>query len=981
MSGRRLAAGGGAIDRSKPLHFSFDGRAYDGFAGDTLASALLANGVSVVGRSFKYHRPRGLLAAGVEEPNALMQVVGGARTEVNLRATEVELYDGLTARAVNCWPHAAFDVGAVNGALGRFIPAGFYYKTLMWPNWHVFEPFIRRAAGLGRPSPEADPDAYESRYAHCDVLVVGAGPAGLAAALAAGRSGARVILCEQQASLGGSLVWDGGAVDGLDGPAWVAQTAAALAASPETEILTRTTACGYSDHNALTLVERLDSAETLADGAPRMRLWQVRAGRVILATGALERPLVFPGNDRPGVMLASAVREYLGRYGVRAGDRAMVFTNNDDGYATARALIAAGGQVSAVIDSRPNPAAALREGLAAPVLAGAVVISTRGYPALTAVKLREASGAERWIDADLLAMSGGFNPTIHLFRQSGGQLAWDADCAAFRPGRSVQAEESVGAAAGVWGLAEGLEAGHGAGERAAAAAGSPAAPTPAPHGEASPGRQGLAIEPLWIVDAPGKAFVDFQNDVSTGDIALSPRENFVSVEHLKRYTTLGMAPDQGKTSNVNALAIMAGLTGRTIAETGTTLYRFPFTPIPFAVMAGRNRGELFKPIRRVPAHARHVAAGAAFQDYGGWLRPAYYARPGETPRAAEQREARAVRERVGLFDGSPLGKIEVVGPDAAAFLDRIYANTVSTLKVGKARYGLMLNELGVVIDDGVTLRLADDRFLVGTTSAGAARIAAWLEEWLQCEWPHLQVLVAPVTTDWAVLALSGPKARAVLEAAGCDGPIGPDALPHMSFCEARVAGIAARIVRVSFTGEASFEINVATGQATALFDRLLQAGQAHGVELVGMDAWMLLRTEKGYLHIGADTDGTTSPDDIGWERVRRRKVDFIGRRSLTRPDNLRTDRLQFVGLELLDAGGPPPVGSHLRGLKVTEGSEGYVTSAGFSPTLGRGVALAMVRAGQARMGEIVAIATPGGVARARIAQPCAYDPEGARLNG
>ncbi len=987
MSGHRLPTGG-LIDRARPLSFSFDGRVYRGFAGDTLASALLANGVGVVGRSFKYHRPRGLMAAGVEEPNALVQLVDGARSEANPRATEIDLYPDLKARAVNCWPNVRHDLGSVNGLIKRFIPAGFYYKTLMWPNWRWFEPIIRRAAGLGTPSDQPDPDRYETRFAHCDVLVVGAGPSGLAAAAAASRSGARVILCDQERGLGGRLAWDDRQIDGETGTVWVRRIAQVLAARADTKVLTRTTAVGYFDHNALALLERMtDRPSDSQRDMPRQRLWQVRAKRVILATGALERPVAFPGNDRPGVMLASAVREYLGRFAVCAGDQAVLFTNNSDAYATAHSLLKAGATVAAIVDSRPAPPTEITAPLQAKgvaILAGAVVVATRGRPELTGVKVRDKGGKERWIAADLLAVSGGFNPTIHLFRQSGGRLMWDKDQALFKPAASVQAEVSVGAAAGVMNLSTALTDGHEAGEWAAEQAGWPVAASEPPRDADGRPAGGLAIEPLWRVQAAGDAFVDFQNDVSVADIDLAVRENFVSVEHLKRYTTLGMAPDQGKTSNVNAVGIVAELTGRSIEETGTTLYRFPFTPMAFGALAGRNRGELFRPIRRLPAHRLHEAAGAAFEEYGGVMRPAYYPRAGETPHQAEQREALAVREHAGLFDASPLGKIEVVGPDAGAFLDRIYANTMSTLKVGKARYGLMLNELGVIIDDGVTVRLAEDRFLVGTTSGGAGRIADWLEEWLQCEWPNLEVLVAPLTSAWATLTLTGPNARSVLRQAGTSIDINADAFPHMSWRAGLVAGFTARVARVSFTGEVSFEISVPTSQAPALWTRLMEAGESFQIEPIGIDAWMLLRTEKGYFHIGVDTDGTTAPEDVGWGHVLKRKADFIGRRSLTRAANLRDDRLQLVGLDPLDRiadRGFLAVGSHLRGAGSARPSDGYVTSSGFSSAMNRAVALAMVHGGGRRTGEIVMVLTPSGPVRVRISRPEAYDPNGERLNG
>lgn len=942
MSGSRLPTGGD-VDRARPLRFTFDGRNHFGFAGDTLASALLANGVSVVGRSFKYHRPRGLLGAGVEEPNAIVQTAQGGFADPNLRATEVELYDGLVARAVNCWPSARFDVGGVLRPFERFLPAGFYYKTFMWPDWHWFERRIRAAAGLGRVSGEPDASRYETRYAHCDVLIVGGGHAGLAAALEAAANGARVILCEQDSRLGGRLRWDGCEADGLPANAWIGNAVATLQRLPDTQIRVRTTAVGYFDHNAVTLLERV--TDHLGPNAlaqlPRQRLWQVRASRVILATGAIERPLVFPGNDRPGVMLASAVREYLGTYAVRAGSRALIFTNNDDAYRTAHALLDAQGEVAAIIDARRDLRHEVADAIrvrGVPLVTGAVVVATHGRPRFSGATVRDDAGRELMIEGDLLAMSGGTNPTVHLFSQSGGKLEWDAGRAHFKPGRAAQATQVVGAAAG----------------------------------------GGVRVAPLWRVPVRGKAFVDFQNDVTADDIELAARENFTSVEHLKRYTTLGMAPDQGKTANVNALALMAELTGCAPAQAGTTRYRFPFTPVSFGAIAGGSRGELFRPLRRLPAHDWHVAHGAVLEEFGSWLRPAHYLRSGERAHDAERREVLAVRTAAGLFDGSPLGKIEVKGPGAAEFLDRMYANTMSTLKVGRLRYGLMLNELGVVIDDGVTARIADDHFLVGTTGGGADRITDWLDEWLQCEWPDLQVVIAPVTTSVAVLTLSGPKSRVVLQAAGVDFPASAAEFPHMSFRNGAVAGVPARVCRVSFTGEVSYEINVAASQATLLWERLMTAGATHGLSAVGIDAWMLLRTEKGYLHVGADTDGTTAPDDIGWGHVLKRDRDFVGRRSLTRPENMRADRLQFVGLEPVDKA-ELPIGAHLRGDGATHASEGYITSAGFSPILNRWVALAMLRSGRTRHGEIISVITPDGTKRARVTAPGAYDPQGARL--
>ena len=974
---------GGAIDRSKRLRFTWEGRSYEGYEGDTLASALLANGVRVVGRSFKYHRPRGIIAAGTEESNALIQLGEGARSTPNVRATEIKLYDGLVARPVNCWPNARYDIGGLIGLAARFLPAGFYYKTFMWPSWHLYEGFIRRAAGLGRAASEPDPDRYESRFAHCDVLVVGAGPSGLASARAAAASGARVILVEQDSSFGGALHNDEREINGRSGVAWANITAAELATHGDVKLLLRTTAVGYHDHNSVTLIEQMaDENACAADpGVARYRTWLVRAKHIVLATGAIERPLVFPGNDLPGVMLASAARLYARRFAVRPGEKAVIFTNNDDAYRTASELAQVGTRLVAVVDVRSD----VREELVrlankcgAQHVAGGTIVQTRGRKGLSGVKVRDKNG-ERWLDCDHLSISGGYNPTVHLFSQSGGRLRFDDALCAYVPDRSVQDERTVGAARGVYALSDAISDGAAAGLKAALACGyadvQPAVPFVAEEGDEAP------IQPCWSVKGKGKAFVDFQNDVTTDDIALSARENFQSVEHLKRFTTLGMAPDQGKTSNVNAIAIMASLTRRSIERTGHTRYRFPFTPVALGAFAGRNRHELFRPLRRLPAHRLHAEAGAICEDFGGWMRPAAYPQPGETRHEAELREAKAVRTAAGLFDGSPLGKIEVKGADASRFLDLIYANTMSTLKVGKVRYGLMLNEHGVVIDDGVATRLGDDHFLVGTSSGGADRIAAWMEEWLQCEWLNFDVLIAPVTTAWGVVTLTGPAAKAILRTVGTD--IDLDAFPHMSFAHGQVAGHPARIFRVSYTGETSYEINLPARRTVDLWRLIMKAGAADGIMPVGIDAWDALRTEKGYLHIGADTDGTTTALDVGWGHILKKSNDFVGKRSLLRPHDRSDDRLNFVGLAS-DAGSDRlPIGAHLIDISsdIIAGSDGYVTSSTFSDALGHPVALGMVRKGRARTGERVRLTDGQRSYIATIVEPQFYDKNGERLRG
>jgi sarcosine oxidase subunit alpha len=784
------------------------------------------------------------------------------------------------------------------------------------------------------------------------------------------------MVAEQDSMLGGSLLWEGGEIDGIAADRWADETIDRLRDLPNVRVLSNTAVTGYFDHNALTMIEAVSGDDPSAPAhLPRYRQWQVRAEKVVLATGSIERPLVFPGNDRPGIMLASAVRCYLARYAVRAGDRAVVFTNNDDAYRTAIALHAAGGTIAAVVDTRDDvnaDVAASVERLGIPLLRGSVVVATAGKKALSSVTVRRADGGGVRFACDLLAISGGCNPNVHLFSQSGGRLEFDEALTAFRPAASVQAERSVGSAAGLRTLDEALASGHDAG------LGDVRESTHRPV--ATQEHRAGAITACWHVAAPGKAFVDMQNDVGADDIALAARESFRSVEHLKRYTTLGMASDQGKTSNVNALAIMASLTGQSIAATGTTKFRFPFVPVALGAFAGRAHGELLRPLRRLALHDRHVAMGAIMEDYG-WLRPSVYPGPGEKRLDAERREARAVRRGVGVFDGSPLGKIEVRGPDAGKFLDFMYANAMTSLKVGKVRYGLMLNELGVVIDDGVCARLAEDHFLVGTSSAGADRITAWLEEWLQCEFPDFDVLVASVTTSWSVITLTGPRARALLAAAGTSFPVDADAFPHMSFQTGTVGGIDARVMRVSYTGETSYEINVATGRTIELWDLLTKLGPQFGLTPIGIDAWNLLRMEKGYLHVGADTDGTTTPLNIGWGHIMRRKGDFLGKRSLMLPVHQDPARLQLVGLRA-DGSDPLPIGAHL--IRVGEDgqqSDGFITSSGFSPEFGKGVALALVHGGPDRIGEGVTLQHEERRLRATIVHPTLYDPKGARLNG
>lgn len=883
----------GMIDRNRRLWFRFNGRDYMGYAGDTLASALLANGVRLAGRSFKLHRPRGLMAAGVEEVNVLVSVGTGGATTTNLRATEVDLVEGLDARTVNVWPSLRFDIGAINDLLARFFKAGFYYKTFMWPDWHLYEPLIRHAAGLGRPAIEPDPARYEHQTHHCDVLVIGAGQAGVEAASQAAQSGARVILVEQEPS---------------------------IQPLPQARVLfmSRTTAIAYYDHNLVLLIERP------ADGLARERFHQVRADRIILATGTFERPLLFPGNDRPGIMLASAAKTYAERFGALAGRQIVLATNNTSSDEVAFLMAQIGAQIVATIDWR----------------CGERILKTMGRHSVKAVLYRDARGKSQKIACDAVLMSGGWNPNVQLFSQAGGKLTYDPLIASFRPAADLPSVSCVGAA----------------------------------NGDFAPD---YGITADWTLpEDEGKIFVDFQNDATVADIRQAADENFRSVEHLKRYTTLGMAVDQGKTANVNALAIMGSLTGQSPGEVGTTRFRPPYTPTSLGAFGGLYTGLLFKPYKQTPLHVANMEAGAVFEDFGGWLRPAVYLRGGESHHNAMRREALAVRNTIGLFDGSPLGKIAVVGPDAALFLDHIYANPMSNLATGKARYGLMLNELGVVIDDGVTVRVADDHFLVGTTSSGADRIALMMEEWLQCEWTTWRVLISPVTTLWGNVTLSGPKARDVLVSLGSDIDLDQEAFPHMSWRQGKIAGMDARVARVSFTGELTFEISVASDQTEMLWDLSSAAAKPFSGAPIGINAWNLLRLEKSFLHIGADTDGTTLPADIGWTKVANRDVDFVGRRSLLWTCNQSPDRLQLVGLAAHDPLKVPPIGMAVKSMDPHRRTDGFVTSSEMSPSLNRPVTLAMVRAGRARIGETITLMNGQ---TCQIVSGAAYDPEGARL--
>ena len=991
---------GGRIDRERPVSFSFDGQTYSGHAGDTLASALLANGVRLVGRSFKYHRPRGVMTDGVEEPNALVQLGIGASSEPNARATQVEIHDGLTAASQNCWPSVRFDAGAVNGLLGALLPAGFYYKTFMWPGrwWMKYEYFIRRAAGLGRAPSGPDPDSYDKSYGHCDVLVIGAGPSGLAAAHAAGRTGARVLVVDERSEPGGHLLGTRQAIDDAPAQEWVSAMVSELAAMEDVRILSRATALGYYDHNYLTVLERRTDHMPHRErrGRVRQRLWKVRAKQVVLATGAHERPLVFGNNDRPGVMLASAAQSYVNRYAVRPGSNAVVFTNNDTAYDPALDLADAGARVT-LVDVRTELSDARRAQLrrrGIELLAGHAVTDVRGTKAVTGVSVAALTaggsayaGGSRKISCDLVCMSGGWNPAIHLFSQSGGRLAFDETKGAFVPGEARQAQFSAGGCNGTGVLAFALSEGREAGKAAAAACGfRKRGGTSLPKIDVA---EEMPIRLIWAVPSRqpnrrlDKHFVDFQNDVTAADIALAAREGYRSVEHLKRYTTTGMGTDQGKTSNVNALAILSETLGADIAATGTTTFRPPYAPATFGALAGRDVGELADPVRTTPMHQWHVEQGAPFEDVGQWKRPWYYPRRGESMREAVDRECLAVRNAVGILDASTLGKIDVQGADAAEFLERIYTNSWKRLGVGRCRYGLMCTEDGMVFDDGVTLRLGENRFLVHTSSGNAARVLGWMEEWLQTEWPELEVFCNSVTEQFATASISGPLARRLLAELTTDIDLDKDAFPFMSWHDGHVAGLPARVARVSFTGESSFEINVPAGYGLSLWTALIHSGRRYGITPYGTEAMHVLRAERGFILAGQETDGTVTPIDLGMEWIVSRNKDFLGKRSLDRADTIREDRKQLVGLLTDNPEDVLPEGGQIVDT-VTElpmRMIGHVTSSYFSANLGRSIALALVDGGRKRHGESVMVPLERVVMSARITEPRFFDPDGTRAHG
>jgi methylglutamate dehydrogenase subunit C len=987
----RLPAGAG-IDRARPLAFTFDGKRYGGFHGDTVASALLANGVHLVGRSFKYHRPRGILSAGSEEPNALIELRTRARREPNTRATVAELYDGLIARSQNRWPSLRRDMLAINSLAAPVLKAGFYYKTFMWPQsfWEkVYEPLIRRAAGLGRAPGAGDPDHYEKAFAFCDVLVIGGGPAGLAAALAAGRSGARVILCEEDFALGGRLQSDRRDISGASGAEWVKTAEQELRSFPETRIYLRTTVFGAYDHGVFGAVERVcDHLFEPLPFLPRQRFWHITAKRVVLAAGAIERPLVFAGNDRPGVMLAGAVRTYINRFGALPGRRAIIVSASDDAWITARDLTLAGATVAAIVDARPDVSRSLRAmtaGLDIEAIPGACITGTIGSHRVRTAEIIDTKGRRRRIACDLIAMSNGWNPSVDLTCHLGGKQVWDEGRSMFLAGNLPAGMTVAGAAAGELNLAACLATGARAGHEAAAETGF--APPAIQSWQADD--EACEASPAWHVMGPaGEAFADFQNDVTAADLELAHREGFREPEHAKRYTTLGMGTDQGKTSNALGLAILSKLSGLSPGESGATRFRPPYTPVAMGALAGHHRGRDFKPTRLTPSHGWAKEQRAVFTEAGLWLRARYFPREGEkTWPDSMTREVQTVRSAVGVCDVSTLGKIDVQGADAASFLERIYTSPVQTLPVGKMRYGVMLREDGFVMDDGTIARLGEQHFFLTATTANAVKVMQHLEFCHQAHWPELDVRMASVTEHWAQFSVAGPKSRDVLRVVvDARHGLSNEALPYLGVREVTAGGgIPARLYRVSYSGELAYEISVPSGFGDSLIRALIAAGEPFGITPYGTEALGVMRIEKGHV-AGPEINGQTTALDLGLGKLLSSKKDYIGRVLSERPALVDASRPSLVGIKPKTRSAQLTGGSHFIPLGKPASArhdEGYVTSVAFSPSLGHWIGLGLLAGGIKRAGETMRACdlVRNLDVEVEVCSPVFLDPEGARLHG
>ncbi len=973
-------ANGGVIDRECPLNFTFDGRQYSGYEGDTLASALVANDIRVVGRSFKYHRPRGLLTCGPEEPNALVQLLSEG-DQPNLRATEIPLKEGLEARSVNCWPSARFDLGAVNSLLAPFFPAGFYYKTFMAGRWDLYSRFIRQAAGLGHTPKERDPGRYERVNHHTDVLIVGAGPTGVQAAKVLAESGRDVMVLDMQESPGGHLLFHPRQIDGQAASDWVSQEVAELQVRENVTWLQSTTATGYYDHNMVIAVEHEPAESWLKE-----RLWHIRAKKVVIATGAVERPLIFPGNDRPGVMLADAAARYVRRFAAVPGKRAVIYTNNSTPYAHLETFKAAGIEIQGILDLRESPSEAeliLASNLEVPVIADARITGVQGRSGVKGVRYQNGAGSKT-VSCDLVCHSGGWNPLIHLYSHAGGRSRFDQESAAFVPGERAQGAYPIGGANGTFSLDEGLqEATHVANSlfNESASDTISSAPVAAAADEVS-----YRIDQIWPEKGlKGKAFVDFQNDVTTADIALAVRENFQSIEHVKRYTTAGMAVDQGKIGNPNVIGLVSRELGEEQASVGTTTFRPPFAPVSFGAIGGSERGPLIIPARTTPMTEWNIANGAAMDEAGAnFRRPFFFPRVGESMEDAVAREATAVRTSCGIYDGTPLGTFELHGSDTAELLNRLYTNRFDNLPVGRGRFGLMLREDGRLFDDGVTFRVDETRYLMSCGTGAAGAVYAHIDRLLQTEWTDLKVYLVNVSAAWATMCVCGPMARKVLGKLQSDIAFDPS-FRFLDFRDGTLEGIPVRVARVSYTGELSFEVNVARRFALKLWKMLMDAGKVFDITPVGSETSGVLRIEKGFISPGHEGDNITNPFDAGMSWiVDMTKSDFIGKRSLLRDMRSGGERQHVVGLLPDDERASVADGSALlpaQGSSTRSGFQGHVTAACFSPTLERTIALGLLKDGQNRHGEKIVISGLENSCAATVTAPVFYDPKGERMRG
>ena len=963
----------GYINRDKKISFTFNGKKYFGYEGDTLASALLANGIHLVGRSFKYHRPRGFFGAGVDEPNAKVQLYKGAKTEPNANATEVELVEGLIVKSQNCWPSVSFDFGAINNLFQKFFPAGFYYKTFMWPKsfWYkVYEPIIRKAAGLGVAPLKPDPDRYEHKYEYCDVLIAGSGPSGLASALAAAKNGARVILAEDKSRFGGSLLVDEVTIGNKKGKEWADEAISQLKSMPNVIVKNRSQVFGYYDHNMMVMFERTrDHIENPNKFTPRQKLWYIRAKEIVISTGSLERPLIFGNNDRPGILLSSAAKEYLKVYGVLVGRKPIIFTNNDSAYDTAIEF-KKNGINPLVVDTRTNSDSSViseAKNLNIDIKFSHGIANTKGHLKVNSATIgkfnSDKSSYENLeeVSCDCICVSGNWTPTVHLSSQSGNKLKFNETIDAFIPGQSRQKESTIGSANGSFTLKQALEDGFNKGFELSNKITNKNSKSTAPtSNERSYGEH----DKFWCMPLPKnkhyKRFVDFQNDVAVSDIELAVREGFRSIEHVKRYTTLGMATDQGKTSNLNGLQLVSNIEGKIVPEVGHTTFRPPYTAVTIGTIVGREVGKHYRPTRKSPMHEWHEKNNAVFVDAGLWLRPRYYKQDNESLEEAAKREANNVRKNVGVCDVTSLGKIDIKGPDTAEFLNRIYTNAWMKLPVGKARYGVMLREDGIVFDDGTTTRISENHFHMTTTTAQAVNVLAHLEYYLQVVWPELNVNVLSTTEQWAGAALAGPNSRELLSKLFPETNILNEALPFMGYKESDLFGVPARIFRISFSGELAYEINVESSYGTFMWEKIIEFGQEMNIEPYGTEALSTLRIEMGHV-AGSELDGRTIPYDVSLEGMLSKKKDFIGKRSLTREAFLNPKREKVVGVIPLDKKTTIPEGSHL----VKDGNAsspnpklGHVSASCWSVEYNNPFSLAIIQDGKNRIGEKLYAVSP-----------------------